>query len=85
MNLELWHHPNSRLEAEYPEAGLVTVNHLGLILITIVTSNYALGFTGLLEIDCARTWPCKNGQIPKTLRFDPNTSCTSFPIANFVF
>ncbi|CDP03403.1 unnamed protein product [Coffea canephora] len=40
---------------------------------------------GLLEIDCARTWPCKSGQIPKTLRFDPNTSCTSFPIANLVF
>ncbi|XP_027180182.1 5-methylcytosine rRNA methyltransferase NSUN4 isoform X2 [Coffea eugenioides] len=32
---------------------------------------------GLLEIDSARTWPCKSGQIPKTLRFDPNTSCTS--------
>nr|GMC57426.1 probable 28S rRNA (cytosine-C(5))-methyltransferase [Ipomoea batatas]GME13506.1 probable 28S rRNA (cytosine-C(5))-methyltransferase [Ipomoea batatas] len=31
----------------------------------------------LLEIDAARNWPCKSGRIPKTLRFDPLTSCTS--------
>lgn len=31
----------------------------------------------LREIDAARNWPCKSGQIPKTLRFDPFTSGTS--------
>ncbi|XP_059641141.1 multisite-specific tRNA:(cytosine-C(5))-methyltransferase trm4b [Cornus florida] len=31
----------------------------------------------LLEIDAAKNWPCKSGQIPKTLRFDPVTSRTS--------
>ncbi|KAL3527222.1 hypothetical protein ACH5RR_011878 [Cinchona calisaya] len=35
------------------------------------------GSAELLEIDSAKTWPCKSGRIPRTLRFDPSTSCTS--------
>ncbi|GLT44561.1 hypothetical protein SLA2020_184470 [Shorea laevis] len=31
----------------------------------------------LQEINESRNWPCKSGQIPKTLRFDPLTSQTS--------
>lgn len=31
----------------------------------------------LQEIDDFRSWPCKSGQVPKTLRFDPVTSQTS--------
>ncbi|RAL46508.1 hypothetical protein DM860_004787 [Cuscuta australis] len=31
----------------------------------------------LVEIEAAKSWPCKNGRIPKTLRFDPLTSRTS--------
>ncbi|KAK1359839.1 RNA (C5-cytosine) methyltransferase, subfamily [Heracleum sosnowskyi] len=31
----------------------------------------------LLDIEAARDWPCKSGQIQKTLRFDPLTSQTS--------
>lgn len=31
----------------------------------------------LLEIDAAKIWPCKSGQVPNTLRFDPVTSQTS--------
>lgn len=31
----------------------------------------------LQDIDESRTWPCKSGRIPKTLRFDPFTSQTS--------
>ncbi|XP_077221110.1 S-adenosyl-L-methionine-dependent methyltransferases superfamily protein [Tasmannia lanceolata] len=31
----------------------------------------------LQEIDAAKNWPCRNGRIPKTLRFDPLTSQTS--------
>ncbi|KAL9461756.1 hypothetical protein AB3S75_004702 [Citrus x aurantiifolia] len=31
----------------------------------------------LQEIDAAKSWPCKSGRIPKTLRFDPLTSKTS--------
>ncbi|KAI3669442.1 hypothetical protein L6452_40677 [Arctium lappa] len=31
----------------------------------------------LLEIDGSKSWPCKSGRIPKTLRFDPLTSRTS--------
>ncbi|GMH06552.1 hypothetical protein Nepgr_008392 [Nepenthes gracilis] len=34
-------------------------------------------FAELQEIDTSENWPCKNGQIPKTLRFDPLTSQTS--------
>jgi len=36
-----------------------------------------LGYAELLEIDGSKCWPCKSGQIPKTLRFDPLTSRTS--------
>ncbi|XP_058098501.1 uncharacterized protein LOC131243283 isoform X2 [Magnolia sinica] len=39
----------------------------------------------LREIDVAKNWPCRSGQIPKTLRFDPLTSQTSgLFIAKFV-
>ncbi|PON89349.1 RNA (C5-cytosine) methyltransferase, subfamily [Trema orientale] len=31
----------------------------------------------LLEIEAAKSWPCRSGWIPKTLRFDPVTSQTS--------
>ncbi|XP_074348454.1 uncharacterized protein LOC141687167 isoform X4 [Apium graveolens] len=31
----------------------------------------------LLDIEAAKYWPCKSGQIQKTLRFDPLTSQTS--------
>ncbi|KAF3948428.1 hypothetical protein CMV_025573 [Castanea mollissima] len=31
----------------------------------------------LQEINAAKNWPCKSGQIPNTLRFDPLTSQTS--------
>ncbi|KAK1304270.1 hypothetical protein QJS10_CPB11g01853 [Acorus calamus] len=31
----------------------------------------------LVEIEVAKNWPCKSGQIPKTLRFDPLASQTS--------
>ncbi|CAH9098557.1 unnamed protein product [Cuscuta epithymum] len=31
----------------------------------------------LVEIDGARNWPCKDGRIPKTIRFDPLISGTS--------
>lgn len=31
----------------------------------------------LVEIDAAKTWPCRSGRILKTLRFDPLTSDTS--------
>ncbi|XP_024977443.1 uncharacterized protein LOC112515058 [Cynara cardunculus var. scolymus] len=31
----------------------------------------------LLEIDGSKSWPCKSGRIPKTLRFDPLTCRTS--------
>ncbi|KAL1812517.1 hypothetical protein ACET3Z_022582 [Daucus carota] len=31
----------------------------------------------LLDIEAAKHWPCKSGQIQKTLRFDPLTSQTS--------
>ncbi|CAI9110949.1 OLC1v1011059C1 [Oldenlandia corymbosa var. corymbosa] len=31
----------------------------------------------LVEIGPAKDWPCRSGRIPKTLRFDPSTSCTS--------
>lgn len=31
----------------------------------------------LVEIDAASNWPCRNGHIGKTLRFDPTTSRTS--------
>ncbi|XP_062010791.1 rRNA (cytosine-C(5))-methyltransferase NOP2C [Rosa rugosa] len=31
----------------------------------------------LQAIDAAENWPCKNGRLPKTLRFDPLTSNTS--------
>lgn len=31
----------------------------------------------LLDIEAAKDWPCKSGQIQKTLRFDPLTSQTS--------
>ncbi|XP_052198072.1 rRNA (cytosine-C(5))-methyltransferase NOP2C [Diospyros lotus] len=31
----------------------------------------------LQEIDAAKTWPCRSGRIPKSLRFDPITSKTS--------
>nr|XP_043614390.1 ribosomal RNA small subunit methyltransferase B [Erigeron canadensis] len=31
----------------------------------------------LVEIDGSKSWPCKSGRIPKTLRFDPLTSRTS--------
>ncbi|GFP78758.1 multisite-specific tRNA:(cytosine-c(5))-methyltransferase trm4b [Phtheirospermum japonicum] len=31
----------------------------------------------LLEIEAAKSWPCRQARIPKTLRFDPLTSATS--------
>ncbi|XP_010275083.1 PREDICTED: uncharacterized protein LOC104610247 isoform X3 [Nelumbo nucifera] len=31
----------------------------------------------LQEIDAAKSWPCRSGRIPNTLRFDPLTSQTS--------
>uniref|UniRef100_A0A1D1XNK9 Ribosomal RNA small subunit methyltransferase F n=1 Tax=Anthurium amnicola TaxID=1678845 RepID=A0A1D1XNK9_9ARAE len=31
----------------------------------------------LQEIGAAKSWPCRSGRIPKTLRFDPSTSQTS--------
>ncbi|KAL3631544.1 hypothetical protein CASFOL_024528 [Castilleja foliolosa] len=31
----------------------------------------------LLEIEAAKSWPCRQARIPKTLRFDPVTSATS--------
>ncbi|OWM68204.1 probable 28S rRNA (cytosine-C(5))-methyltransferase isoform X2 [Punica granatum] len=31
----------------------------------------------LQEVDAAKSWPCRCGRIPKTLRFDPSTSQTS--------
>lgn len=31
----------------------------------------------LLEMDGSKSWPCKSGRIPKTLRFDPLNSRTS--------
>lgn len=31
----------------------------------------------LVDIEASKTWPCKSGQISKTLRFDPVTSQTS--------
>lgn len=31
----------------------------------------------LQEVNAAKNWPCKSGQIPNTLRFDPLTSETS--------
>ncbi|KAF3440309.1 hypothetical protein FNV43_RR18593 [Rhamnella rubrinervis] len=31
----------------------------------------------LQEIEAAKSWPCRSGRIPKTLRFDPLTSRTS--------
>lgn len=34
-------------------------------------------FAELLEIEAAKNWPCRQARIPKTLRFDPQTSSTS--------
>lgn len=31
----------------------------------------------LQEVEVSKNWPCKNGQLPNTLRFDPLTSQTS--------
>ncbi|MQM08556.1 hypothetical protein Taro_041413 [Colocasia esculenta] len=31
----------------------------------------------LQDVDAAKSWPCRMGSIPKTLRFDPSTSQTS--------
>ena len=36
-----------------------------------------LDLAELLEIEVAKSWPCRSGRIPKTLRFDPLTSQTS--------
>src|SRR4051812_15591160 len=36
-----------------------------------------MDFAELLEIEAAKNWPCKSGQIPGTLRFDPLASQTS--------
>lgn len=34
-------------------------------------------FTELQEIEAAKSWPCRGGGLPKTLRFDPFMSQTS--------
>lgn len=38
---------------------------------------FPFSLSELLDIEAAKDWPCKSGQIQKTLRFDPLTSQTS--------
>lgn len=59
---------------------LFSVVFFVLILLYHVLTLLLFLFINLLElqeINAAKDWPCKSGQIPNTLRFDPLTSQTS--------
>ncbi|WJX78686.1 hypothetical protein P8452_61880 [Trifolium repens] len=40
--------------------------------------DWIINLQELTEIDAARNWRCKDGRIPKTWRFDPLTSQTTW-------